>query len=118
MAQQLQSVAVLALSNQGVDSVLPWIMACGRWRILLGRHRVDPLPSRLPINGQSCRRIEVLAGPKRRRCGWEEKARIGAESLALDAMANAIAVSRRVPGNQPARRDVCFRDPRASRYTS
>jgi transposase-like protein len=45
----------------------------------------------LPINGQSCRRVEVLAGPERRRWSWEEKAEIVAESLAPDAVASAVA---------------------------
>ena len=46
----------------------------------------------MPINGQSCRRVEVLAGPeRRRRWSWEEKARIVAESLAPDAVASAVA---------------------------
>ena len=54
--------------------------------------RVDRWPSNLPINGQSVRRGEVLAGPeRRRRWSWEEKARIVAESLAPDAVASAIA---------------------------
>jgi transposase len=53
---------------------------------------VDRCPSNLPINGQSCRRVEVLAGPeRRRRWSWEEKARIVAESLAPDAVASAVA---------------------------
>ena len=48
--------------------------------------------SNLPINGQSVRRAEVLAGPeRRRRWSWEEKARIVAESLAVDAVASAVA---------------------------
>lgn len=44
----------------------------------------------------------------------KEKTRIVAESLAPDAVANAIAVSRRGLGNQPTRRDVCAMDRRAS----
>ena len=53
---------------------------------------MDRWPSKLPINGQSCRRIEVLAGPeRRRRWSWEEKARIVAESLAPDAVASSVA---------------------------
>jgi transposase len=53
---------------------------------------VDGYRSNLPINGQSVRRAEVLAGPeRRRRWSWEEKARIVAESLAVDAVASAVA---------------------------
>lgn len=53
---------------------------------------MDRWPSKLPINGQSCRRVEVLAGPERRRWSWEEKVRILAESLALDAVASSLAL--------------------------
>jgi transposase len=53
---------------------------------------MDRCPSNLPVNGQSCDRVEVLAGPeRRRRWSWEEKARIVAESLAPDAVASAVA---------------------------
>jgi transposase len=53
---------------------------------------MDGCRSNLPINGQSVRRVEVLAGPeRRRRWSWEEKARIVAESLAVDAVASAVA---------------------------
>ena len=53
---------------------------------------MDRLRSNLPVNGQSCARVEVLAGPeRRRRWGWEEKARIVTESLAADAVASAVA---------------------------
>jgi transposase len=53
---------------------------------------MDGCRSHLPINGQSVRRVEVLAGPeRRRRWSWEEKARIVAESLAVDAVASAVA---------------------------
>ncbi len=58
-------------------------------------------PSKLPINGQSCRRIEVLAGPeRRRRWSWEEKARIVAESLAPDAVASSVALRYGLHRNQ------------------
>lgn len=53
---------------------------------------VDRCPSNLPVNGHVVRRVEVLAGPeRRRRWSWEEKARIVAESLAPDAVASSIA---------------------------
>ena len=53
---------------------------------------MDGCRSNLPINGQSVRRVEVLAGPeRRRRWSWEEKARIVAESLAVDVVASAVA---------------------------
>src|SRR5512134_4112380 len=63
--------------------------------------RVDRWPSNLPINGQRVRRVEVLAGPeRRRRWSWEEKARIVAESLAVDAVASAIACRYGLHPNQ------------------
>ena len=53
---------------------------------------MDRLPSNLPINGRSVGRVEVLAGPeRRRRWSWKEKAQIVAESLAPNAVASAIA---------------------------
>jgi transposase len=53
---------------------------------------VDRYPSNLPIDEHIVRRVEVLAGPeRRRRWSWEEKAQIVAESLAPDAVASAIA---------------------------
>ena len=53
---------------------------------------MDRLPSSLPINGQNVGRVEVLAGPeRRRRWSWKEKAQIVAESLAPNAVASAIA---------------------------
>jgi len=62
---------------------------------------VDRCPSDLPINGHGFRRVEVLAGPeRRRRWSWEEKARIVAESLAPDAVASAIAHRYGVHRNQ------------------
>lgn len=62
---------------------------------------MDRWPSKLPINGQSCRRIEVLAGPeRRRRWSWEEKARIVAESLAPDAVASSVALRYGLHRNQ------------------
>lgn len=62
---------------------------------------MDRWPSKLPINGQSCRRVEVLAGPeRRRRWNWEEKARIVAESLAPDAVASSVALRYGLHRNQ------------------
>ena len=53
---------------------------------------MDRCPSNLPVNGHVVRRVEVLAGPeRRRRWSWEEKAQIVAESLAPDAVASAVA---------------------------
>jgi transposase len=55
----------------------------------------------LRISGQSSRRVEVLAGPeRRRRWSWEEKARIVAESLAPDAVASSIARRHGLHPNQ------------------
>jgi transposase len=63
--------------------------------------RVDRWPNNLPINGHGVRRVEVLAGPERRR-RWsrEEKAGIVAESLAPDAVASAIALRYGLHRNQ------------------
>ena len=62
---------------------------------------VDRCPSNLPVNGHVVRRVEVLAGPeRRRRWSWEEKARIVAESLAPGAVAGAIALRYGLHRNQ------------------
>ena len=51
------------------------------------------MPSNLPIDGHSFRRIEVLTGaPRRRRWSAAEKAAIVAESLALGAVASTVAL--------------------------
>jgi transposase len=59
------------------------------------------LPSNLPINGHSFRRVEVLTGPERRRY-WTaaEKAAIVAESLAPGAVASMIALRHGLHRNQ------------------
>jgi transposase len=58
-------------------------------------------PSNLPVNGHVVRRVEVLAGPeRRRRWSCEEKARIVAESLAPGAVAGAIALRYGLRRNQ------------------
>ncbi len=62
---------------------------------------LDRCPSNLPVNGHVVRRVEVLAGPeRRRRWSWEEKARIVAESLAPGAVAGAIALRYGLHRNQ------------------
>jgi transposase len=62
---------------------------------------VDRCPSNLPVNGHVVRRVEVLAGPeRRRRWSWEEKARIVAESLAPGAVAGALALRHGLHRNQ------------------
>jgi transposase-like protein len=62
---------------------------------------VDRYPSNLPIDEHIVRRVEVLAGPeRRRRWSWEEKAQIVAESLAPDAVASAIARRHGLHPNQ------------------
>lgn len=79
---------------------------------------MDRWPSKLPINGQSCRRVEVLAGPERRRqWSWEEKAR-AAESLAPDAAASSVTEPPSVLRDRPLRPEVCTLDPPASGGTS
>jgi transposase len=62
---------------------------------------VDHLPSNLPINGHSFRRVEVLTGsPRRRRWSAAEKAAIVAESLAPGAETSAIALRHGLHRNQ------------------
>lgn len=62
---------------------------------------MDRCPSNLPVDGHVVRRVEVLAGPeRRRRWSWEEKARIVAESLAPGAVAGAIALRYGLHRNQ------------------
>jgi transposase len=59
------------------------------------------LPSNLPIDGPSFRRVEVLTGaPRRRRWSAAEKAAIVAESLAPGAVASTIALRHGVHRNQ------------------
>jgi transposase len=59
------------------------------------------LPSNLPINGHSFRRVEVLTGTERRR-RWSaaEKAAIVAESFAPGAVSSAIALRHGLHRNQ------------------
>jgi transposase len=59
------------------------------------------LPSNLPIDGHSFRRIEVLTGtPRRRRWSAAEKAAIVAESLAPGAVASTVALRHGLHRNQ------------------
>src|SRR5215211_5361708 len=59
---------------------------------LFSRGREAGLPSNLPIDGHSFRRVEVLTGaPRRRRWSAAEKAAIVAESLAPGAVASTVA---------------------------
>ena len=59
------------------------------------------MPSNLPINGHSFRRIEVLTGtPRRRRWSPAEKAAIVSESLAPGAVTSEIALRYGVHRNQ------------------
>jgi len=59
------------------------------------------VPSNLPIDGHSLRRVEVLTGsPRRRRWSDEEKAAIVAESQVPGAQASAIALRYGVHRNQ------------------
>jgi transposase len=59
------------------------------------------VPSNLPIDGHSFRRIEVLTGaPRRRRWSAAEKAAIVAESLAPGAVASTVALRHGLHRNQ------------------
>jgi transposase len=59
------------------------------------------LPSNLPIDGHSFRRVEVLTGtPRRRRWSAAEKAAIVAESFAPGAVTSTIALRHGLHRNQ------------------
>ena len=59
------------------------------------------MPSNLPIDGHSFRRVEVLTGaPRRRRWSAAEKAAIVAESLATGAVASTVALRHGLHRNQ------------------
>ena len=59
------------------------------------------MPSNLPIDGHSFRRVEVLSGtPRRRRWSDAEKAAIVAESLAPGAVTSAVALRHGLHRNQ------------------
>ena len=59
------------------------------------------MPSNLPIEGHSFRRVEVLTGaPRRRRWNAAEKAAIVAESLAPGAVASTVALRHGLHRNQ------------------
>ena len=59
------------------------------------------MPSNLPIDGHSFRRIEVLTGaPRRRRWNAAEKAAIVAESLRPGAVASTVALRHGLHRNQ------------------
>src|SRR5215831_18161748 len=61
----------------------------------------DRVPSNLPIDGHSFRRVEVLTGtPRRRRWRDAEKAAIVAESLASGAKTSEIALRYGLHRNQ------------------
>jgi transposase len=68
---------------------------------LFRRGREAGLPSNLPIDGHSLRRVEVLTGaPRRRRWSAAEKAAIVAESLAPGAVASTVALRHGLHRNQ------------------
>ena len=59
------------------------------------------MPSNLPIDGHSFRRVEVLTGvPRRRRWSAAEKAAIVAESWAPGAVASTVALRHGLHRNQ------------------
>ena len=59
------------------------------------------MPSNLPIDGHSFRRVEVLTGtPRRRRWSAAEKAAIVAESLVPGAVASTVALRHGLHRNQ------------------
>lgn len=62
---------------------------------------MDRLPSNLPIDGHSYRRVEILTGaPRRRRWSTAEKAAIVAESFAPGAVTSTIALRHGLHRNQ------------------
>ena len=62
---------------------------------------MDRLPSNLPIDGHSYRRVEVLTGaPRRRHWSTAEKASIVAESFAPGAVTSTIALRHGLHRNQ------------------
>ena len=62
---------------------------------------MDRLPSNLPIDGHSYRRVEVLTGaPRRRHWSTAEKAAIVAESFAPGAVTSVIALRHGLHRNQ------------------
>jgi transposase len=68
---------------------------------LFSRGREAGLPSNLPIDGHSFRRVEVLTGvPRRRRWSAAEKAAIVAESFAPGAVASTVALRHGLHRNQ------------------
>ena len=68
---------------------------------MFSRGREAGLPSNLPIDGHSFRRVEVLTGaPRRRRWSAAEKAAIVAESLAPGAVASTVALRHGLHRNQ------------------
>jgi len=68
---------------------------------LFSRGREAGLPSNLPIDGHSFRRVEILTGtPRRRRWSAAEKAAIVAESLAPGAVASTVALRHGLHRNQ------------------
>src|SRR3954452_797810 len=68
---------------------------------LFRRGREAGLPSNLPIDGHSFRRVEVLTGaPRRRRWSAGEKVAIVAESLAPGAVASTVALRHGLHRNQ------------------
>jgi transposase len=70
--------------------MLPCVMGAG-----------DRVPTKLPIDGHSFRRVEVLTGtPRRRRWSDAEKAAIVAESLAPGARTSEIALRHGLHRNQ------------------
>ena len=70
--------------------MLPCVMGAG-----------DRVPSNLPIDGQSFRRVEILTGtPRRRRWSSAEKSAIVAESLAPGARTSEIALRHGLHRNQ------------------
>ena len=59
------------------------------------------MPSNLPIDGHSFRRVEVLTGaPRRRRWSTAEKAAIVAESFVPGALASTVALRHGLHRNQ------------------
>jgi transposase len=102
-AMALARIGQLFLQHQGKRSLTPSCTGCWRWGdpSSLGRGRKAGVPSNLPIDGHSFRRVEILTGtPRRRRWSAAEKAAIVTKSFAPGAVTSTIALRHGLHRNQ------------------